>query len=488
MAEQQGDERATDPADLGVAEAASLLGRGGLSSSELVQACLERIAQRDGEHTHGGDAGSINAWVRVYEEDALAAASLADDRLSKAGQRREGPSPTLTGVPVGLKDLFAVAGKPLTASSRLLDETPTDDSDVWRRLAAAGMVLLGHLHTHEFAAGGTTDQVGNPWDLAHSAGGSSGGSAAALVARTVPAATGTDTAGSLRIPSALCGTSAVKPTRGRVSLAGVVPLAPSLDHAGPMARSLVDCGLLLAAMAGPDAGRASSVLARPIGEPPAPRGARRPLARARIGLSPRIADVALDEDVAVGFDGAVDACRHLGAELVDAPAPPTGWDVGEDFLDVLTSELLTYHRRFDDRRDLYRPSLREWVEEGERRAVSAESYVGAQVRRRSMTAAWADWLREHRISALMEPTVPTVAPLRGDGYDHAGSDYALISLTHFWDWTGFPVVALPAGLGTKTGLPVGVSLVGAPGAEWDLLSLGIALQAALGVPLVLDLG
>ena len=124
----------------------------------------------------------------------------------------------------------------------------------------AGMVLLGHLHTHEFAAGGTTDQVGNPWDLERSAGGSSGGSAAALAAFMVPAATGTDTAGSLRIPSACCGTSAIKPTRGRVSMAGVVPLAWSLDHAGPMARTLADCRLLLAAMTGPDRGRAESAL------------------------------------------------------------------------------------------------------------------------------------------------------------------------------------------------------------------------------------
>ena len=122
------------------------------------------------------------------------------------------------------------------------------------------MVLLGHLHTHEFATGGTTYEVGNPWYLDRSAGGSSGGSAAALAAFMVPAATGTDTAGSLRIPSACCGTSAIKPTRGRVSTRGIVPLARSLDHTGPMARTLVDCRLLLAAMAGPDRGRAESAL------------------------------------------------------------------------------------------------------------------------------------------------------------------------------------------------------------------------------------
>ncbi|HXR11954.1 MAG TPA: amidase family protein, partial [Gaiellaceae bacterium] len=153
----------TEPADLGVVDAAELLARRALSSLELVEACLARIRERDGVHSHDGDPASVNAWVRVYEEDALAAASLADERL--AG----GDAPPLCGVPVGLKDLFAVAGKPLTASSLLLDEVPARDSDVWARLAGAGMVLLGHLHTHEFAAGGTTDQVGNPWALDRSA-------------------------------------------------------------------------------------------------------------------------------------------------------------------------------------------------------------------------------------------------------------------------------------------------------------------------------
>jgi aspartyl-tRNA(Asn)/glutamyl-tRNA(Gln) amidotransferase subunit A len=470
----------SDPADLGVAEARKLLAERRLSASELVQACLARIRERGGAHSHDGDPGSINAWVRVYEEDAVAAASRADALLSARGPI---PAPPLCGIPVGLKDLYAVAGKPLTASSRVLNDLPDRDSDVWARLAAAGMILLGHLHTHELAVGGTTDQVGNPWALDRSAGGSSGGSAAALAARMVPAATGTDTAGSLRIPSALSGTSAIKPTRGLVSLAGVVPLAVSLDHAGPMARSLVDCALLLAAMAGPDSGRAQSALARSLPEePPPPRGGTRPLEGLRLAVSPRAGTVELEADVAERFDAALEACRRLGAEVVDPPAPPVPLEVGEDFLDVLCAELLAYHRRFDDLRDRYRPSIREWVEEGERRSTSAEAYVAAQRRRRETTAGWADWLRDQRLSALVEPTVPVTAPLRGDGYEHAGSDYVLISLTHYWDWTGFPVVALPSGLGSRSGLPCGLSLIGAAGADWELLAAGMALQAELGVP------
>ena len=212
----------TDAADLGVQDAAAALARRELSSRELVDACLARIGERDGTHSHDGDAGSINAWVRVYEEDAREAAARADERLA------QGDAPTLCGIPIGLKDLYAVAGKPLTASSTVLYDVPDRDCDIWARLATEGMVLLGHVHTHEFACGGTTDQVGNPWALERSAGGSGGGSSAALASRQVPAATGTDTAGSLRIPSAECGTSTIKPTRGSVSMRGVVPAGVDL--------------------------------------------------------------------------------------------------------------------------------------------------------------------------------------------------------------------------------------------------------------------
>jgi aspartyl-tRNA(Asn)/glutamyl-tRNA(Gln) amidotransferase subunit A len=338
------------------------------------------------------------------------------------------------------------------------------------------MVLIGHLHTHEFAAGGTTDQVGNPWDLSRSAGGSSGGSGAALAARMVPAATGTDTAGSLRIPSACCGTSTIKPTRNLVSTAGVVPLSWTLDHAGPMARDLADCRALLAAMVGADRGRPESALHAParveVSAATAPR----------IGVSPRVVPGDLDPDVAAGFEQAVDTLRRLGATVVEPPPPAAGTDVGDDFLDVLTTDMLGYHRRFDGRRELYRPALREWVEMGEGRAVTGADYAAAQARRRDVTAAWTEWFDEHRLDAVIEPTIPVVAPVRGDGYEHAASDYSLISLTHFWDWTGYPVVALPSGVGAATRLPVSVSLIGPPASDWALLALGIELQRALGVP------
>src|SRR4029079_2220506 len=428
----------TEVVGLDVGELATRLRRRELSATEVTEAFLARIRELDGTHSHDGDPGSINAWVRVYEEDALEAAARADERLSGAAVRRAAPPPPLTGVPIGRKDLYGVAGKPVTASSGFFEEVPAQDCDAWAQLSAAGMVLLGHLHTHEFAVGGTTAQVGSPGDLSRSPGGWSGGSAAALAARMTPAATGTDTAGSLRIPSACSGTSTIKPTRGLVSLAGSVPLAWSLDHPGPMARSLADCAMLLEAMAGSDPRRAESSLhAAPL------RGAK-PLAGARLAVSPRLGSVDLDPDVASGLDHALDACRRLGAPIVDAPHPGLPDAVGEDFVDVLTTEMLVYHRRFDARREEYRPSLREWVETGERRAMSAEDYVAAQRRRLETSGGWADWLAEHRVDAVLEPTIPVVAPLRGDGYDHAGTDYALISPTPLSDWTGFAVAALPA--------------------------------------------
>jgi aspartyl-tRNA(Asn)/glutamyl-tRNA(Gln) amidotransferase subunit A len=441
-----------DPADLGVREASAALARRELSSRELVDACLARIRERDGTHSHEGDPSSVNAWVRVYEKDARASAARADERLAR------GDAPALCGIPIGLKDLYAVAGKPLTASSRVLDEVPARDCDAWVRLSAEGMVLLGHVHTHEFAAGGTTDQVGNPWALHLSPGGSSGGSAAALAARTVPAATGTDTAGSLRIPSAMCGTSTIKPTRGLVPMRGIVPLSPTLDHAGPMARTVADCEPLLAGLAGVQ-----------------PPSSRRPLRR--VAVSPRVDE--LDPDVADGFEAALAA---LDAERVAPPWPPAPLDLGRDFIDLVCAEMLVYHRRFEHLRTLYRPSIRGFLEHGEQRAMTAEEYVGIQTHRSELTHAWVDWFAEHRIDAIVEPTVPLVARARGHGYDEAFTDYDELSLTHYWDWTGFPAVTLPSGVGSRSGLPTSVSLIGPSGAEWDLLAAGASLQDELGVP------
>jgi aspartyl-tRNA(Asn)/glutamyl-tRNA(Gln) amidotransferase subunit A len=456
----------TELTALTVGELSTLLAERHASAREVLEAHLERIAQ-DGPPSFDGRPDAVNAWVRLYEEDAFAAAERADERLSAVAVAELGPAPPLCGVPIGLKDLYAVAGKPLTASSRAVALEPDADSDVWVALRASGAVLVGHLHTHECAAGGSTDQVGNPWALERTPGGSSGGSAAALAAGLIPLATGTDTAGSLRIPSALSGTSTIKPTRGALPLRGVFPLSGSLDHPGPMARTLADCAIALAALAGE----------RAPGPPASLRGAR-------LAPSPRLALVDSDPDVLEGFERALAECRALGAELVEPPPPAAALDLAGDFLDVLSTDMLGHHERFGTDWALLRTSTRELLEYARERALSGAEYGDIQLRRGELAAGWVDWLAEHRIDAVIEPTVPLVAPVRGHGYDTFFTDEAIdyIRFTHYWDWTGFPVAALPAGLGSRSGLPVGVSLIGGPGAEWRLLDLGVELQAGLGVP------
>jgi aspartyl-tRNA(Asn)/glutamyl-tRNA(Gln) amidotransferase subunit A len=300
----------------------------------------------------------------------------------------------------------------------------------------------------------------------------------------VPAATGTDTAGSLRIPSALCATSTIKPTRGLVSTSGVVPLAPTLDHCGPMARSVVDCALLLEAMAGPDFADATTAFAALPGRPLHQPLPERPLVGVRLALSTRArARDGLDDDVSAGLARAVAACRELGATIVEpSSAPPA--EPTTDQLALLCTEMLAFHRQFAGARDGYRTSTREFLEYGERIAVTGEGYVRIQEQRREATRTWWQWLDDENVAAIVEPTVPVVAPLRGNGYDAMGNDAALVSLTYLWNWTGFPVVSLPAGLGKPTRLPVGVSLIGRPGNDPALLAMGSALQQVLGVPVV----
>jgi aspartyl-tRNA(Asn)/glutamyl-tRNA(Gln) amidotransferase subunit A len=456
----------TDLNWLSVAQMATLLAERRVSARELLEAHLA-VIRADGAPSFDGRAGAVNAWARVYEDAAMAAADRADERLSARAVARRGRAPALCGIPVGLKDLYSAAGVPLTASSRAVEWVPERDCDVWAAWAATGAVLVGHLHTHECAAGGSTDQVGNPWARDRTPGGSSGGSAAALAAGHIPLATGSDTAGSLRIPSALSGTSAIKPTRGALSTRGIFPLAGSLDHPGPMARTLADCAIGLAAMAGAS-GEADEAS----------------LVGARLALSPRIGVVTSDDDVTAGLERAVDACRAIGAEVVAPPAPDAPLDLGTDFIDVLSTDMLGHHNRFGTNRDNLRTSTRELLEFADDRAMTGAEYADIQLRRADTTAAWRDWMAEHRIDAILEPTVPIVAPLRGHGYDAFFTQEALdyIAFTHYWNWTGFPVAALPSAIGARSGLPVGVSLIGPPAGDWELLDRGIELQDALGVP------
>jgi aspartyl-tRNA(Asn)/glutamyl-tRNA(Gln) amidotransferase subunit A len=466
---------ATDPADLGVLEASSLLRERRLSSSELTEACLARIEERNGgAPSFEGAPDAVNAWVRLYPELAREAARAADERLAT------GEAPALCGVPIGVKDLYGMEGLPLTASSRVLDgNVASADADVWARLRAQGMVALGHTHTHEFAAGGTTDQVGNPWALDRVVGGSSGGSAAALAAGMIPAALGSDTCGSLRIPSSCCGTSAIKPTHGLLSLDGIIPLAPTLDHPGPMARTIADCAALLSAMA------AGGPPVNPTVPPPAPlgelalgpSGGPRPLGGLTIALTDRTEAAVLDAAVAAALDAARQACEALGARVVTAPSPwHQDWD---DLSCLLLTDAWAYHAQHAGRAQHYRPAIAEFVEAAQN-FTNAAAYLAAQERRAAGTAAWEDWFAEGGIDLLLEPTLPIVPYGRGPGYDrgHAGGPGdPMIALTAIWDLTGMPVAALPVTW------EAGISLVAPRGHEVTLVSAAIDLQeSALPAP------
>ena len=420
-------------------------------------------------HSFEGSPDAINAWVRVYPERARADAARADERLAAGG------APPLCGVPLGLKDLYAVAGHPLTASSGVTDLAPDEDSVVAARLFAAGMVLLGHLHTHEFAAGGGTDQVGNPWDLSRGPGGSSGGSGAALASRTTPAATGTDTAGSLRIPSALCGTSTIKATRGLLPLRGILPLSHSHDHPGPMTRTLRDTALMLDAMLGAEPGPIAALAdATP-----------RPLAGARLALSPRIGLVDVDPDVADGFEDALSALRRLGATIVEPPPPDTPLDVGQLFLEVVATDMLSWHAPLlAEKRDDYRQSNRDILDFARgpgddrhrvrRRAVAAPAghrrVDGLARRRAHRRDRGAD--RPHRGPAA-RARLRRVLHRRGDrlhlAHAHVGLDGHARRL---------------AALGRRPAQRAARERVAhrRAGSEAALLERGIALQDELGVP------
>jgi aspartyl-tRNA(Asn)/glutamyl-tRNA(Gln) amidotransferase subunit A len=465
--------------DLGVLEAVALLRDGRLSAAELTDACLQRIEQLNGgPPSHQGAPDAINAWARLYPALARDQAVAADQRRSEQGDA----APLLCGIPLALKDLYGVAGLPLTASSRVLEANLAgEDAVAWARLRDEGMILLGHTHTHEFAAGGTTDQVGNPWSLDRVAGGSSGGSAAAVAARMAPAALGSDTCGSLRIPSACCGTSTLKPTHGRIPLDGVIPLAPSLDHVGPIARSIADCAAVLAAMA---AGEPEST---PLMPPPAAmpelalsaRPGPRPLAGLTIALTdrPGTSEIPVEPQVAAGLDQAARACARLGARVVQLPAP---WALDwHDLSIILMTEVWSYHVQHSERHEHYRPAIAEFLK-ASRNFIPAAPYLAAQARRARGAAAWERWFSYESVDLVLEPTLPVVPYARGPGYDrgHAGGPGdPMIALTALWDMTGMPVASLPVSW------EVGVSLIAPRGQEAPLVQAAIDLQEhALGVP------
>ncbi|MGW3009302.1 amidase [Streptomyces sp. NPDC001219] len=453
------------PFELTLAEAADALAKGALSPVELTASVLERIDAVEER---------LGAYAAVAGEAAHEAATLAEREI--AAGRHRGP---LHGIPFGLKDLIDVAGLPTTASSRVrAGHVAQTDSAVTKRLFDAGAVLLGKTHTHEFAYGLTTPQTRNAWDPGRIAGGSSGGSAVAVAAGAAIFALGTDTGGSIRVPAALNGVVGLKPTYDLISRQGVTSLSWSLDHVGPLARTVRDAALVLSALTGRDsAGPAGPGGARPDYALPQEGD----LAGLRIGVPANYYFDRVSPDVEAAVRRALARMSDLGAELVEVEIPMARYVQAVQW-GLMVPEATAYHERaLRSVPELYGPDIRVLLEAGE--LMSAGDYLRAQRARTLMREAWGRLLDE--VDVIAAPTVPMTAVVTGqdavewpDGTTESVSD-AYVRLSAPANITGIPALTLPVGR-DHAGLPIGMQLMGPPMGEALVLRAGHAYETDRG--------
>ena len=491
----------TGVADLGVADLGRAIARGQLSSVEATQALLSGIQARQ----------DLGAFLAVNPDFALQQARAADQR------RAQGQAGPMNGVPLAHKDIFATdfaaSGLPTTAGSKMLAGYASPfDATVVTRLQQAGTVTLGKLNCDEFAMGSSNENsaygpVRNPWNLQRIPGGSSGGSAAAVAARLVPAATGTDTGGSIRQPASFTGITGIKPTYGVCSRYGMVAFASSLDQAGPLARSAEDCALMLTAMGGFDERDATSAQ-RPAQDYAALLHTARPGATAvkpllglRIGLPLEFFPAALSRDVAVAVRAALAELQKLGATLVDVTLPRTELSIPVYYLIApaeASSNLGRFdgvkfgHRaaQYDDLLDMYKKSRAEGFGPEVKRRIMIGTYVlshgyydayylQAQKLRRMIADDFQACFQQCDIIA--GPVAPTVAWKLGDKADDPVQNYLADIFTLPASLAGLPGMSVPAGFAASpesAGLPVGLQLIGNYFDEGLLLHTAHALQQA----------
>jgi aspartyl-tRNA(Asn)/glutamyl-tRNA(Gln) amidotransferase subunit A len=421
--------------ELGVCDAADRIRRGECASVALVEACLARVRARDPE---------VLAWAHVDADGALAAARERDAEV-KAGRLRG----ALHGVPVGIKDIFDVAGMPTTAGAREFAHTrPTRDSGAVARLRAAGAVILGKTHTTQFAYR-DPGPTRNPWNLAHTPGGSSSGSAAAVAARMVPGTIGSQTVGSILRPAAYCGVVGLKGPHGLVPLDGCVPLAWSLDHAGPLTRSVADAALMLSVLAG-------RAIEPTVG--PAPR----------LAIGRQLFERA-EPELRRHLDAVVGRLTAAGARVTTVDLPPAFAGIHASGQVVLEVEAATYHQpTFAKYASDYGPGMAEMIPRG--LARPACEYVVANRARLAFRDAMIPLLEAH--DALLSPTAPGSAPA---GLGWTGD----ASLCAPWSSAGVPSISLPSGV-DAAGLPLALQLVQAPEGLTRLLGAAAWCETALG--------
>ncbi|MFA7632477.1 MAG: Asp-tRNA(Asn)/Glu-tRNA(Gln) amidotransferase subunit GatA [Thiohalomonadaceae bacterium] len=465
-----------------LAELSAGLTAGSFSSVELTQHFLARITEHD-KH--------LNSFITVTAETALAQAAAADARRSR------GEAGALTGIPLAHKDIFCTKDVRTSCASKMLDNfIASYDADVVERCAAAGMVMLGKTNMDEFAMGSSSETsfygpVKNPWDSAVVPGGSSGGSAAAVAAGITPAATGSDTGGSIRQPAALCGITGVKPTYGRVSRYGMVALAPSLEQAGPMARSAEDCALLLSVMAGFDP-RDSTSIEQSV--PDYSAALKQDIKGLKIGLPKEYFAAGLNASVDAAVQQAIDEYRKLGATMVEISLPHSELAAAACYV-ITAAEGSSSLTRMDgvrfgyrcadpqDLTDLYTRSRSEgFGAEVKRRimfgthALTAGCYERYFLKAQQVRRLLADGFKQafSQVDVIMTPTSPTVAFATGERNKDSVNMFMADACTNAANLAGLPAISVPAGFIGKH--PLGLQIIGQHFAEERLLNIAHQYQ------------
>ena len=432
-----------------------------ISPVELTRACLDRIEKLNPK---------LNAFITIMAEQAMAQAREMEAE-QHAGKWR-GP---LHGIPIGLKDIYDTAGvKTTCASAVFADRVPAEDAEVVRRLKAAGAIILGKQNMHEFAYGGTSvashyGAVHNPWNLERIAGGSSGGSAASVAANLCFGAMGSDTGGSIRGPATFCGVTGLKPTYGRVSTRGVVPLSWSLDHVGPLCRTAEDAVLMLEATAGYDPQEITSV------DWPVERYSQTMHAKTapwKIGVVRRMFFEQIDPEVEMAVNAALEVIRKLTAGIRDAELP------AYRTLPVVAVEAYAYHLPYVTKTpELYQPSTLARVKGGI--GIGAAAYVEGRREldrlRRAVGEVFAS------VDLLVTPTAPMVAvkidEAAKEDVPPPGGVSPLLRNTQPFDIFGLPTISIPCGF-NRSGMPIGLQITGPRFAEGRVLALAHAYQQA----------